>query len=242
MILVLALVDLRRRSLCMFGVFHREPSRSYLLANRFSQPPPTPRHQIISIISIPSHLHNLSSSSIHNCILDISVKITSTHQWLPYKIPKTCARHQSSREHNTVKILTLYPSGHAIRTTLMFPINQMTPKFQQFPNPLRRRINIRDRTQYLHTHHRIYTTFQNPMRGQNILIFQRCIDGNISLIQPMVLCSLYEGGYEVYIRLDSINFADGRGGESRDLVSFCRSDQSRHGSLLFFGILRSGGP
>ena len=229
MILVLALVDLRRRSLCMFGVFHREPSRSYLLANRFSQPPPTPRHQVISIISIPSHLHNLSSSSIHNCILDISVKITSTHQWLPYKIPKTCARHQSSREHNTVKILTLYPSSHAIATALMFPINQMTPKFQQFPNPLRCCSGVRNRT-----YHRICTTFHNPIASQNILIFQCSIDNDILLIQPMVFCSLYEGGYEVYIRLDSINFADGRGGESRDLVSFCRSDQSRHGSLLFF--------
>lgn len=106
-----------------FLIENRHVATSYLLINRFSQPPPTSRHQIISIISIPSHLHNLPSSSIHDCIFDISVEVTSTHQWHSDQIPKTCARHQSSRKHNTVKILTLYPSGHAIATALMFPIN-----------------------------------------------------------------------------------------------------------------------
>lgn len=67
-------------------------------STKLSQAPPSPRHQIISLYTIPSHLHNFPLSSLRNGTFDIPIKVTSTHQWSSDQIPNPCNTQQLDRK------------------------------------------------------------------------------------------------------------------------------------------------
>lgn len=67
-------------------------------STKLSQAPPSPRHQIIFLYTIPSHLHNFPLSSLQNSTFDIQIKVTSTHQWSSDQIPNPCNTQQLDRK------------------------------------------------------------------------------------------------------------------------------------------------